>query len=183
MGGGPARGIERVEIEARPDPMTNLVIRDGLAWKCMAKDIFETATPGECAAEIEQLRGNLSLAEDGLASATQEIAELKRWQLEARKLMHGGPSPDELPSHVHGAESCTECGSIAASTAEPSACAHCEAPELHEPSGDLCAVCDGVFIDHRHGAKGHDWQPKPPEKSSDYPEITVVRTPGTGESV
>lgn len=29
------------------------------------------------------------------------------------------------------------------------------------PTKDLCAVCEGVFIDHRHGAMGHDWQPKP----------------------
>jgi hypothetical protein len=25
---------------------------------------------------------------------------------------------------------------------------------------DLCAVCEGVFIAHRHGALGHDWEPK-----------------------
>lgn len=32
----------------------------------------------------------------------------------------------------------------------------------------VCAVCEGVFIDHRHGAMGHDWQPKPQSEGDQH---------------
>jgi len=46
------------------------------------------------------------------------------------------------------------------------------------PVEDLCAICEGVFIDHRYGALGHDWRPKPRAHTA----RTFEQLNSTGES-
>lgn len=84
----------------------------------------------KAADELTQLRGNLTLAEEGLASAMQEIERLQRLLKDVATDIHpdiygeADVSPDlmkRIRAEVEGR------------TPAPSSlpCAHCEAPELH----------------------------------------------------
>jgi hypothetical protein len=192
---------------------------------------YEKKHTAECyETEIAQLRGNLSLAEEGLAAATQEtqalkvslhlevemtdslqnqITGLRKALTDIKRVRYGlemNASDDERAGYWQDmAMAYRQIASDAlgskSNSAEPSeppqapiakiivreSCAGHYAPDdvsvsLYAPGlppgehdvfcepmsvapalksgADLCAVCDGVFIDHRHGALGHDWQPK-----------------------
>jgi hypothetical protein len=42
-----------------------------------------------------------------------------------------------------------------------------------------CAICEGEFIDHRHGALGHDWMPKVPPVELTDTDVAIAQTAAT----
>lgn len=60
--------------------MTNLVIRHGIAWIVRPDGLEQSATPGECASEIERLRVGIQDALDNIYShdVFQNLADLIR---------------------------------------------------------------------------------------------------------